>query len=153
MDLVGGSMMINILFVCTGNTCRSPMAEAILTNKKLPTVKVRSAGVYATDGQDASGNAKVVLTENQIQHQHRSSLLTQQDLEWATYVLPMTSSHKDAILQYFPTAEGKVFTIKEFVGEGEQDIIDPFGGNVEIYRKTFQDLEETVDKLVERLKI
>jgi protein arginine phosphatase len=150
--LVGGSKKVNILFVCTGNTCRSPMAEAILKNKNLPNVEVKSAGVYAIDGQHASGHVKTVLAEKQIQHEHRSRLLTEQDVEWATYILSMTSSHREAILQYFPSAVGKVFTIKDFAGEGEHDVIDPFGGNVEIYQKTFQDLENTVDKVIGRFK-
>jgi protein arginine phosphatase len=143
--------MNRILFVCTGNTCRSPMAEAILKNKQLPNVEVRSAGVYSMDGLDASEHAKTVLKENEIYHQHYSKFLSLEDVEWATYILTMTASHKATILQNFPGATGKTFTLKEFGGEGEQDIIDPYGGNLEIYRKTYKDLEKMVDIIGKKL--
>jgi protein arginine phosphatase len=142
--------MVRVLFVCTGNTCRSPMAEAILKSKQLPNVEVRSAGVYAMDGADASMHAKDVLTENQIAHQHSSKFLTQEDIDWATYILTMTSSHRDAILHNFPTANGKTFPLKEFAGEGFQDVLDPYGGNKQVYQDTFLDLQKTIEKIIEK---
>jgi protein arginine phosphatase len=144
--------MNRILFICTGNTCRSPMAEAILKNKQLANVEVRSAGVYAMNGQGASGHAKTVLKENEIHHQHCSKLLSVEDVDWATYILTMTASHKATVLQNFPNAYGKTYTLTEFGGEGEQDIVDPYGGNIEIYRKTYKELEKMIDVIGEKLK-
>jgi protein arginine phosphatase len=144
---------LRVLFVCTGNTCRSPMAEAILRSKQLPNVEVRSAGLYAMDGMDASAHAQAVLTENRIQHDHRSRFLSEQDVVWATYILTMTAGHKAAILQNFPEASAKTFTLKEFAGEGAGDVFDPYGGNKDIYRETFQELEKTIEKIIDKLTV
>ncbi|MED3561680.1 low molecular weight protein arginine phosphatase [Bacillus xiapuensis] len=144
--------MQRILFVCTGNTCRSPMAEAILKSKNLEGIEVRSAGVFAVNGNEASAHAKQVLEENKIVHNHQSSLLTGGAIGWAELILTMTNSHKDAILNYYPEAASKLFTLKEFAGETvSHDVSDPFGGNVSIYRETFQELEILIDRVIGKI--
>lgn len=144
-------MSIRILFVCTGNTCRSPMAEALLKSKQLPHVEVKSAGVFALEGSDASEHAKTVLTEKGIEIAHRSSLLKKQDVDWATYILTMTSGHKQHVIERFPEADGKTFTLKEFVSGQEGDVFDPFGGSVETYRQTRKELEQLIEQLIQKL--
>ncbi|WP_409296094.1 low molecular weight protein arginine phosphatase [Peribacillus sp. SCS-26] len=146
--------MVNILFVCTGNTCRSPMAEAILKNMNLPGVNVRSAGVFAMDGQEASFHAKNVLDENSITHDHISKQVDASDLEWATYVLTMTEGHKSSLIINYPQAAGKTYTLKEFAGKDKKDsdIVDPFGGSADIYRETFRELQSIIQSLSDRLQ-
>jgi protein arginine phosphatase len=147
--------MQRILFVCTGNTCRSPMAEAILKNKNIDGVEVKSSGIFAINGGDASTNAKQVLVENKIEHQHQSTSLTHKEVEWATLILTMTSSHKAAIAENFPAAAQKTFTLKEFIGKDgdvDVDVSDPFGGDIDMYRKTFNELEKLIDAAIIRLK-
>ena len=146
--------MKKILFVCTGNTCRSPMAEAILRNYNQPDIEVKSAGVYAYGGEGASDYAVKVLDKRNIKHNHSSSSLKKEDIEWATYILTMTENHKQLIALNYPQAIEKTFTLKEFVDEtsGDRDISDPFGGNEHIYEQTFQELSLWIEKLVEKLK-
>jgi protein-tyrosine-phosphatase len=141
----------NILFVCTGNTCRSPMAEALLKHQKLPHVEVKSAGIFAMDGGDASAHAKAVLAEKGIELQHRSSLLTKEQIDWATYVLTMTNGHKQQIIGRFPEAEGKTFTLKEFIAGEAADVVDPFGGSIDVYRQTRDELENAIIELTKKL--
>jgi protein arginine phosphatase len=140
-----------VLFVCTGNTCRSPMAEAILKSKKLDGVEVKSAGVYASNGSAASAHAKKVLDGNLIDHDHQSSLLTSAQLEWADVVLTMTLSHKMAITSQFSQFASKVFTLKELVGETyDLDVVDPYGGSLDIYQETYQELDKLITKAIEK---
>lgn len=144
---------MHILFVCTGNTCRSPMAEAILKNKKIDGVEVKSSGIFAINGSEASAHAKKVLGENQIDHQHQSNSLTEADVNWAALILTMARSHKAAITRSFPSAIEKTFTLKEFIGkEKDLDVLDPFGGDIEEYRNTFKELESLIDAAIERIK-
>lgn len=146
--------MIRVLFVCTGNTCRSPLAEAILKHKQNNRIEVKSAGVYAIDGAEASYQAKQVLTEKGIDHNHTSSILSKELLDWATHVFTMTVGHKQAIVGQFPAAIEKTFTLKEFVtGAKWGDVVDPFGGSVEQYRKTYQELDNLIHQLVKQLEI
>ena len=144
--------MQRILFVCTGNTCRSPMAEAILKSRKIDGLEVKSAGIYAATGSEASAHAKKVLEDQQIDHNHSSNMLTVDSVRWADLILTMTISHKNAILQQYPDAAAKVFTLKEFTGENyDVDVVDPFGGNLAIYQETYQELEKLITKAIEKL--
>lgn len=147
--------MIRILFVCTGNTCRSPMAEAILKSKNIPGMEVKSAGVYAAGGQDASPHAKNVLTKNSISYHHSSTPLTEREVKWATHIFTMTEGHKSMIMDAYPTAIEKTFTLKEFIFADikDRDISDPYGGSQKVYNETFQELSDLIERLIEKLNL
>jgi len=145
--------MVRVLFVCTGNTCRSPMAEAILKNKNITNVEVKSAGIFAINGAEASYQAQHVLLNKNMKHSHTSSLLTNELLDWATYVLTMTAGHKDVILSQHPSCTEKTFTLKEFAaGDLKGDVLDPFGGSVEQYERTFEELDLLIQSIVDKLE-
>lgn len=157
-----------IIFVCTGNTCRSSMAqglfEAALTdNSRLSdSYAAYSAGIHAAEGDPASPYSIKVLRDWGIDISgHHARRITREDILSSYLVLTMTMTHKNILLAYFPEAAGKTFTLKEFTagntaasGENENlnfDIADPFGMPEEEYRKCALDIRQAVDELVKKL--
>lgn len=129
---------MNILFVCTGNTCRSPMAEGYLDSLKLPNVKAESRGISA-EGGSLSQNALSVMLEKGIDlRDNVSAQLNSSDLIWADKILYMSPSHYTVLSYYVPTE--KLFML----GNG---ISDPYGGNLEVYRKCRDEIFAAIDSL------
>lgn len=143
--------MMNICFICTGNTCRSPLAEGILKAKELKGVSVRSAGVYATDDAPVSDYSRCLLEEHGMPVTPTSRRFTEQDLEWSDLVLTMTVSHRDTLRRAFRDQAEKFFTLKEYVGSDEFDVQDPYGGSLEVYQQTFEELSDQIDVLARKL--
>jgi protein-tyrosine phosphatase len=132
------------------------MAEALLKHvKNSDQLDVRSAGVFAIDGNDASTNAIEALSEKGIQCTHQSSSLSEELVEWATIILTMTNNHKQSVIDLYPHAGRKTYTLVEYVTENDvekRDITDPFGGPLHMYRQTLADLEDLIKKLINKLE-
>ncbi|GGM32688.1 protein-tyrosine-phosphatase [Paraliobacillus quinghaiensis] len=103
---------MNVLFICTGNTCRSPMAQALLQKKAA--VHVQSAGLFATPGSPASPGTEYALKSNDITLNHQSQPVTKELLDWADIILTMTMQHKHALTAQYPEVVEKVYTLKEY---------------------------------------
>lgn len=112
---------MNILFVCTGNTCRSPMAEAILKENSNQ-FKVQSAGIHASNGSPTSEETKEVLEEAGIKLVHKAQQVTAELIDWADIVLTMTHSHKQLLKQMFPSKQEDYYTIKEYNKEEDKRV-------------------------------
>ena len=163
--------MKKILFVCAGNTCRSPMAEGFLRSQleNEPSLSgqfsVASAGISACEGDDASREAKILMQSDwglDISG-HRSTALSDEHIEDSCLILTMTRSQKDYIISSYPDAVDKTFTLKEFVDEKyllpflvqydySMDIPDPYGRSLRYYNQCANEIRQAIAGLVEKLK-
>lgn len=143
--------MLQILIVCTGNTCRSPMAEVLLRDKiekhhLTDQIVVSSAGVAVWGEGGASIGAQMAMGRRGINMlNHRSHRLLPEDIQSADLLLTMTASHKAAVLGIMPEAIDKVYALAEFAGE-DRDIMDPYGENVAVYEACAEQIEKILEK-------
>ena len=142
--------MKTILFVCTGNICRSPMAEGLFRHavKGRNEFRVISAGVGAVDGLPPSEHAVRALKELGIDiAKQRSHMLTAELVHQADYIFGMTHSHVDAITMLYPHAAEKTFLLREFdetLDSYENDISDPIGGSYDVYLACRDQIEQGI---------
>lgn len=140
----------SVLFICSGNTCRSPMAEALLA-ARLPELNVSSAGLATVPGLPASIGAIDAMDAYGLNlDYHRSRQVSSYLLADADLVLCMGQSHKQTIVQALPELADKVFTLGEYAGD-EQDIADPFGGDAEEYAACAAQIDALVAKVAEKI--
>lgn len=146
---------MKILLVCTGNTCRSPLAEVLmrraLAEQGVTDVAVASAGTGAADGEPASEGSYLVALENRLDlAAHRARIVTREMLAGTDLVLAMSRSH----LRKLEALGGrpKSHLLGEYAGsEGEVEVADPVGGPIEGYRATYGQLEAMTRSVARRI--
>jgi tRNA threonylcarbamoyl adenosine modification protein (Sua5/YciO/YrdC/YwlC family) len=146
----------DVLIVCTGNSCRSPMAGVLLESgfpaELADKVRVRSAGVACIDGAPVTEYARQVAGEHGLDlREHRSKHLTPKMVGEADLVLVMEPYHRDEITRRFPGAAAKVHFLRGFGSEApdsERVIHDPIGQSLRTYRECFRQIEESMPEIL-----
>ncbi|HAE92070.1 protein-tyrosine phosphatase [Tissierella praeacuta DSM 18095] len=143
---------MKILFICTGNTCRSPMAEGILKfmiEKNNLNIEVESAGISVFHGDNASKNSIEAMKKIGIDiSRHRAKQIHGELVNDARLILTMSKSHKDFIILNFPRSRDKVFTLLEYAYKLDKDVVDPFGGRLTVYENTRDEIYRAIEKII-----
>ena len=151
-----------ILFVCSGNACRSPMAEGLLRKKLFQQfktkLKIHSAGTLGISGSPATPNAITVAKEKGVDISgHISKGITENIIEEADFIFVMADIHKNFFTNNFPGIKNKVYLLTNFgVKKSEQKnepVKDPIGENLTFYRQVINHIEREIERIIPQLKI
>lgn len=150
---------MNIMFVCTGNTCRSAMAEGLakkeISDKNLD-INVSSSGIFAMEGEHASYNSVAIMKEYDVDIvTHRATQIEHANINDKDLILCATQNHKNQVIMRYPELKNRVFTMKEYAGldkdGADMDIGDPWGYDINTFRMCAAEISLCVDKIIEKI--
>jgi len=161
-------MSTTILFVCTGNTCRSIIAQGMFEKMLKEKIEnscrysIQSAGIFAISGMSPTSEAITVMFEQGIDiSQHQARPLREDLVKKADLILVMANEHKEYIKRRFPFAQNKVFFIKKYAqkdkfkniqkNDRNYEIVDPIGRPIEFYRIVARELKENLEKIIDKI--
>ncbi len=149
--------MFSVLFVCTANVCRSPMALGLFRQKianepDASLWKLDSAGTWAPEGEPASSKSQFLLKQRGIDLEgHRSKSVNLELLRSNNLILTMERGHKEALRAEFPEIKERVFLMSEMIGQ-RHDIQDPYAGTLDDYREAMQEIEQILNLGFEKIR-
>lgn len=144
----------NVLFLCKGNICRSPLAEVYFRSKLKPEcgITVRSAGLDTTNGKPAHNFARQVAERYGLTLEpHLTMQMFRELVEQADLILVMELAQLVSLLRLCPRVRGKAFVLSEFNSGRRTDIADPFSGTLDDFQKCFKLIRDSCDNLAERV--
>ena len=146
---------LRVMFICTGNTCRSPMAEVYFRNlciqNSLHQILVVSAGLSAIEGCSASKMAQTTIEVAGLSLANfKSTIVDDGAVRQASIVVGMTNEHARDIICLFPHSQNKTYTLLSFLGSS-RDIQDPYGGSEGTFRECFDRMKPGLDALVDHV--
>lgn len=153
---------MNIMFICTGNICRSAMAHYLLKKRlkdlKIENVNVYSCGVHAYNGEESTWEAKYIMKKyyDVNLENHKATNIRNSNIKGMDLILCATKYHKEDVLELYPELKGKVFTMKEYVKYDEPhhdkiDIADPWGYDKETYLECSKEISECIKILLKKI--
>lgn len=147
---------MKIMFICTGNICRSAMAEAMM--KKIAEqhhkkVEVCSCGIFADNGDMPTQNAVDTMKQYHIDlTNHRATHIRYSNIKEMDLILCATFSHKISVIRLYPELEDKVFTIKEYAGmKDDLDIKDPWGYDLTTYQNCAKEIQQCLEIIINKI--
>lgn len=151
---------MKVMFICTGNICRSAMADAYakkIVHEQHLDIQIFSAGTYASTGEHASFNSIEVMKDYDVDLSvHTATNISDSNIGNMDLILCATQSHKLFLTHYYPDLSSKVYTIKEYAEQcntpSDTDIKDPWGYDINVYRICAAEIVICVDKIIQKIK-
>ncbi|AET70908.1 protein-tyrosine-phosphatase [Desulfosporosinus orientis DSM 765] len=146
-------MGLKLLFVCTGNTCRSPLAEGMARAMFGDAVQVCSAGTNSWDGDAVSAHVVEILRDLDIDlSQHRARRINEELVADADWIIPMTQAQEEGLKRIFPQFSEKIRCLGNW-GAKKRDVIDPWMGSLEVYQQTALEIRDLLNSLKNALDL
>ena len=148
---------MKIMFICTGNICRSAMAHSMLLKKakeQNKNIEVYSCGIWAENGDIPTYEGIETMKKYGIDiRTHRATNIRNSNIEDMDVILCATKNHKLSVISMYPELRDKIFTMKEFAGyqSDDLDIKDPWGYGLDVYKKCAEEIEICMDKILKKV--